>query len=276
MDVSNRVTQLEDEIKVLKNELLAVLLDVKENLLTRENPFGHQQAHSAPQLIAFSQQASAPPEPTSPQPVSRREPEPEPEAESLPTAEEEVDCEPAYGLDDGRASATRYEPQQEMPLPKKQSMVPDDGDDSVWVDELVKSWRPLDTSYSRERIQSAPAEKVSGFGGSLDGNISLATLSGLAGWVTENSRILGAERVQTIFDISEMMGDIPSELKITLEKLIPHSSPEAQVDSQQIAAQSYLSALKQLATLLRKENVNDFVVMHMVSHGLNSRRRGVQ
>jgi hypothetical protein len=70
------------------------------------------------------------------------------------------------------------------------------------------------------------------------------------------------------------MGDIPSELKMTLEKLIPQGGPE--VDSGQIPAQTYLSALKKLASLLGKENTNDFVVMHMVSHGLNSRRTSGQ
>jgi hypothetical protein len=39
MDLNSKVTQLEDEIKVLKKEIQTVLLDLRENMLNRENPF---------------------------------------------------------------------------------------------------------------------------------------------------------------------------------------------------------------------------------------------
>ena len=39
MELKDRVTQLGDEIKILKNEVQAVLLDIRESYLNRENPF---------------------------------------------------------------------------------------------------------------------------------------------------------------------------------------------------------------------------------------------
>jgi hypothetical protein len=39
VETSDKITQLENEIKVLKNEVQAVLLDIRENVLNAENPF---------------------------------------------------------------------------------------------------------------------------------------------------------------------------------------------------------------------------------------------
>jgi hypothetical protein len=39
METNEKITQLENEIKVLKNEVQAVLLDLRENVLNAENPF---------------------------------------------------------------------------------------------------------------------------------------------------------------------------------------------------------------------------------------------
>jgi len=59
MDLGNRVTQIEDEIKVLKNEMMAVLLDVKESLLDRENPFVPQAKSDGP-TITINQAPASP------------------------------------------------------------------------------------------------------------------------------------------------------------------------------------------------------------------------
>lgn len=39
MELNDKVNQLEDEIKILKNEVHAILLDLRESYLNRENPF---------------------------------------------------------------------------------------------------------------------------------------------------------------------------------------------------------------------------------------------
>ncbi|MDV2990017.1 MAG: hypothetical protein P3T54_07715 [Dehalogenimonas sp.] len=61
MDVNNRITQMEDEIKVLKNEVLAVLLDIKENMLETENPFSRPSAFEMPAVNITQSIPSAPP-----------------------------------------------------------------------------------------------------------------------------------------------------------------------------------------------------------------------
>jgi len=47
MELTEKVSQLENEIKVLKNEVQAVLLDLRESCLTFENPFNTQASPAA-------------------------------------------------------------------------------------------------------------------------------------------------------------------------------------------------------------------------------------
>jgi hypothetical protein len=51
METTDKIAQLENEIKVLKNEVQAVLLDIRENFLNAENPF------YTPKAVATNQQA---------------------------------------------------------------------------------------------------------------------------------------------------------------------------------------------------------------------------
>ena len=62
METSEKITQLENEIKVLKNEVQAVLLDIRENVLNAENPFTAQKPIVTSQVVIDRQvQSSAPP-----------------------------------------------------------------------------------------------------------------------------------------------------------------------------------------------------------------------
>jgi hypothetical protein len=57
METNERVTQLENEIKILKNEVQAVLLDLRDKYLESENPFNESASPPAqsPQQIIINQ-----------------------------------------------------------------------------------------------------------------------------------------------------------------------------------------------------------------------------
>ena len=64
MELDDKVTQLEDEIKILKNEIQAVLLDLRESYLNLENPVSRELPPFAEQHIMVSApQQSGPPQP---------------------------------------------------------------------------------------------------------------------------------------------------------------------------------------------------------------------
>ena len=55
MELKDRVTKLEEELKILKNEVQAVLLDLRESCLNRKNPFNNQAPPIAAQPIIITQ-----------------------------------------------------------------------------------------------------------------------------------------------------------------------------------------------------------------------------
>ena len=57
MELNDKVTQLEDEIKILKNEVQAVLLDLRESYLNHENPFNPSVSPIVSQPIIINQPA---------------------------------------------------------------------------------------------------------------------------------------------------------------------------------------------------------------------------
>jgi hypothetical protein len=57
MELTEKVSQLENEIKVLKNEVQAVLLDLRESCLNFENPFNTQGPSAGGQPIAVNLQS---------------------------------------------------------------------------------------------------------------------------------------------------------------------------------------------------------------------------
>lgn len=98
-------------------------------------------------------------------------------------------------------------------------------------------------------------------------SIELSTLLGLMKWVETTTGQLGSENTMMILDVTEMMGKIPDNLKLTLDKLIPHNG---HIESlQQVSPRIYLNCLKELAKLLGQTNVGDFVSVHVVTHGLS-------
>ncbi len=58
MELTEKVSQLENEIKVLKNEVQAVLLDLRESCLNFENPFNTQASLEGGQPVSVNVQTS--------------------------------------------------------------------------------------------------------------------------------------------------------------------------------------------------------------------------
>jgi hypothetical protein len=256
MDQTARITQLEDEFKVLKNEVLAVLLDVKEKMLSQENPFSAPPACERPQVIISQQMPAASPAPAAaPAPAEsseRHAREPEPAA--------------VRHTGNGHAQASllpsdtdRFEDSNENSKPETHM-----GFANNKKEEILKPfWIP------EERQETGEPETDK-----FNGAVAFATLGGMIKWVETTAGNLGADRTRTILDVSEMMGQMPGELRNILEKMIP--AEIIKHPPQKIYARDYLNALKDLAKLLGSKNTADFVALHIVSHGLTSMTRSGQ
>lgn len=244
MDLNSKVTQLEDEIKVLKKEVQAVLLDLRENMLNRENPFSPQPAFAAVPAIAISQSLSPAEEKKSPQTEVSAE---------APSATEEAELPPAI------TGAFQADEPVEFPDKKETAAGPAEND------QLVLAWKPDDDS----RKEGCAAETKNAPGGKHDRDI-LETVTGLVGWVESSVARLGVERTQAILDISEMMGSLSTEMKNILVKFIrPGPEPQGKV-----AFKDYMASLIELAGLLGTKNDPDNVLFYTLYHGMYSMTEG--
>lgn len=254
MELNDKVTQLEDEIKILKNEVQAVLLDLRESYLNLENPVSRELPPFPEQHIVVSA-----PQQSQPTGNERREAGPEnhtsnePSFADEPTHTPELTTEqqplPEAGLKSGPELTTESEPVS--------------GPDVVATDEtareeVTRAWRP---------VKEFEMSFESGGNGGHNGQIDLATISSLADWVADVVKRLGSERAQSILDISEMVGFLDPELKDVLTRFIYATPGEYEG---KVKTRDYLTSLKELDGILGKATKFEIALLSILCQGNDS------
>ncbi|MBN2238710.1 MAG: hypothetical protein JW712_02965 [Dehalococcoidales bacterium] len=247
MDLNDKVTQLEDEIKILKNEVQAVLLDLRESFLNNINPFN-------PNTI-FTQ--AAPPI----HPPVTGEPQ---ETASIQVLTEEIeDVIPDIELE----SEDNFEEETQFPDPEEAEYeddppvfndLDDDEGPSFFAEsngcgyedttqkEVNTVWQP-ETQTTPQFKTVDPINTVT----SRKPKLELEAIAELSFWVEAAVKQLGHERTRTILDITETMGYIDPDLKSILVKFI-HPVPNQEQLS--ITTKDYLACLVELNRLLQTDS----------------------
>jgi len=229
METNEKLAQLESEIKVLKNEIQAVLLDLRDKYLESENPFNAPaQAATAQQIVIDrAPAASEPPRraeaPPAPAPVAVAEEEAPAEAPAEaaaePVAEPEMMGEPSF---------------EEAPVEVKPMPLPDSA------------------PQSQQRGQCHSG---------LAADISLVTITGLATWADDCVRRLGRQRTESLLDVAEMLGLLSPDLKGIVTKLI---QVEGDDHTAVLPARDYLNALVRITSLLGKDNQQEQALLAVI------------
>lgn len=261
MELNDKVTQLEDEIKILKNEVQAVLLDLRESYLNNENPFNTAMQPMANQPIIINQPAPAPvPVPSEPPDVPEdvkeetRIPEPAvnepetdtvvPEAEMVKEKEEPLEKLPDYQAESREELTGAVEMTDEPEMRAGEETGPEEGS---------RAWRP--------QIGNTAPFMSGGTNNGSGGKIDLDNIAGLAQWVEEAVIKLGPERTEAVLDISEMMGHVSQELKNILVKFI---RPVPEGLTNKISTRDYLASLIELTGLLGKDNRSEVALLYIL------------
>ena len=167
MELNDKVTQLEDEIKILKNEVQAVLLDLRESYLNNENPFNpNKNAVAVQPMIApvIMEQPAAEPKKPKPEPEETEEPEDElPEEEETPEAPEEEfeeepepeEVKPAPAKKKSRAIVAE-EPES---IPEAENEIMPDAFENTAQEEVTRVWHPGAGPSLRFKEGEAPPQK---------------------------------------------------------------------------------------------------------------------
>ena len=268
MELNEKVTQLEDEIKILKNEVQAVLLDLRESYLNLENPVSREMAPLPEQHIVVSAPATQQPQPTGNGPH-------EAGPKGLAGSEPSVADEPTHTPEPAREAASPhtqeplYKPEpatEQQPRPEpglKSEPEPVSGPVFVATDEtaheeVMRAWRPA---------KEFEMKFESGGNGGHNGQIDLATISSLADWVADVVKRLGSERAQSILDISEMVGFLDLELKDVLTRFIYATPGEHEG---KVTTRDYLTSLKELDSILGKATKFEIALLSILCQGNDS------
>ncbi len=252
MELNDRVSQLEDEIKLLKNEVQAVLLDLRESYLNLENPFSQSGPPLVAQPVIINQ---PPPAPVQEAPVAAPPPIPDPKiVEESPIV---TDQPPAM-----------EEPVHRQEEPTYESEV---ASDVAAPKEVVRAWRPM--------VGPEPPDTgngITGTGYTQDGEadhsspnarMDVATVASLADWTVSAVKHLGVERTRSILDISEMMDHLTPEVKGILEKIV---SPVTGEYAGKPTTRDYLASLLELDVILGKESKSELALLSILCQGNDS------
>jgi len=279
VELNDKVTQLEDEIKILKNEVQAVLLDLRESYLNFENPVSRELPQFPEQHIVVTTPTPQQPQPTGGEshearPENNTSNEPSPSVVDEPTNTPE----PARGATPPHTQEPLYKPEkpelttEQQPLsepgPRPEPELttesePVSGPDVVATgetarEEVTRAWRP---------VNEFEMSFASGGNGGHNGQIDLATISSLADWVADVVKRLGSERSQAILDISEMVGFLDLELKDVLTRFIYATPGEYEG---KVTTRDYLTSLKELDSILGKATKFEIALLSILCQGNDS------
>ncbi len=239
METSEKITQLENEIKVLKNEIQAILLDIRENVLASENPF-------SPRPAGNIQQANIE------RPAPEIKSENKPAAPPVTPAQPEKKVPPVPPVQEHKA--------EEPPLKEPREVAPGNNGGNghnKMVEPVVEDLKPVEVlDHDPPRFESCdnPVRKQP----------DLLAYAGLASWVEESTRRLGRDRTQAILDISEATGNIPPEVKAILRKLTTVKPGE---EAFKPTAKDYLESLVRIAALSANGKDNNAALLLFLSQG---------
>jgi archaellum component FlaD/FlaE len=216
---NDKISKLENEIKVLKNEVQAVLLDLRESYLNMQNPFNAAPASSSVQPIVINQQA--PGRETGSETPDREESE----SEQLP-------------------------PTRKTRRPAVEQREEEDGDPAPISARVERAnLQTRKDNFPAPRLPSR-SESLITCEADLRKNmrLDLITMAGLTGWVELSVKKIGQKRSEAVLDISQLMGYISPDLKNILLKLIALAPQDREDNS--AGMRDYVDSLAKLNALL--------------------------
>ncbi len=252
MDLNDKVTQLEDEIKVLKNEVQAVLLDLRESFLNNVNPFNPNAVSTSAQSTLVGQSSvnekSSLPE--------TQELEEEDDLEVTDADEDEINAieSEESNVDDDLENADLFDGPDVSFMPVSK------GDINVTPKDQIMGWDSINNTAAERKLNDTPATNVN--------RLDLTMIESLSGWVEDSVDRLGHERARIILDVTETMGYIAPELKNILVKFIHPVSDDGEIIE---SKQDYLSSLIELNNLLGTENRMEVALLYILCQEYENR-----
>jgi hypothetical protein len=244
---NDKITKLENEIKVLKNEVQAVLLDLRESYLNMENPFNSSSKPAATQSIVITERA-----PVKEIPAEK----PSRENRNLePFRAEKSQANGNKRLEDGDSEKQLFTKQSKREwFDSEESEYESEKENNTKNTSLMEHTQQ---NIGREKIERTANPGVQPEAAPQAGprkyvKLDLVTMAGLTGWVEQSAKKIGRERTEAVLEISETMGYVSPELKLILVKLIALAHSNA--TEIKGGTRDYMDSLIKLNSLLGNDN----------------------
>ncbi|MCX6013840.1 MAG: hypothetical protein NTV30_10680 [Chloroflexi bacterium] len=208
MENDNKVALLEDEVKILKNEVQSVLLDLRDVYLNNENPFNNKMGNFSTQ--ATVQVSTNNDQGHNDQSKKKDEEQKKPEASDTEELKDSVDSSPDENSDD------EISEEKDMGKPIN----------NLNGKSAQKVFSQIEETSQKAFEQSRKTD--------------LETILKLSDWVDETVKRLGSEKTKDILEISTLMGHIAPELKKILIRMAVSNSYTVQSE---ITPRDYLETL---------------------------------
>lgn len=243
--MAERITHLEGDIKILKSEVQAVLVDLRDRYLEADNPFNVPSAPAVPQQVVVFQGPAA----------NEARSDTELHSGSVEKEGKDKTEETTGGSDAGRETHSEKAKQEGR----------DKTQEPMGGSEAGRDTQPATT---REDVkQTRRPEEVSGNTGAgrdyIRGrDIDMIRIVGLANWAEESVKKLGYQKTEAILDVAEIMGLLSPEIKQIMTKLI---NVDSDGKSQSFSVRVFLDSLVKITTLLGKDNKTEAALLSILS-----------
>ena len=224
-----KVQQLEDEFKLLKNEIKHVLTDIEEFILDARNPFRAAAGPDGPSIgvVVSSGPASATAG------LQDGEPGEQP-------SDEEADP-------DGRSRADGEPPQGPESVPSARE---------GHLDRPPVEGQAMSDDARAPRVESPPSEAVGDAPSRLD-QLDLATIVALGQWVRGATKRVGETRIKTILEVCQAAGYVSeqsNQVLLGLARLSDEGDPGCEGAA---SMRTSMVLLAQLHTILERQEKPD-------------------
>ena len=271
--MADRISHLERDIKILKNEVQAVLVDLREKYLSAENPLtAASPMTTSQQVVVLQDPVAGPSKPVTDSQGSAKEKEAKDKKEEQPVVSEESKDKKEESVSDG-AKDKKGEPEtasEESNQKKDESDTPSDivKDKKEETSGALEPVKKSNLDTAREEVAQAhiPEEVLNNLRPRKDPlpgrEINLIAIGGLVNWAEESVRKLGLQKTEAILDVAEMMGLLSPQLKQIMLKLI---NTDSDGKMQSVSARVFLDSLVKITTLLGKDNQTEAALLSILS-----------
>ena len=251
-----KIQELDDEVKLLKNEIKHVLTDIEEYILNARNPFGAAVAVDVPNLGVIINQPGQ--QEGSPPPQDDRHDLAQPGSADEESGFSVAGPEPADGAEAGQHTMPSS---GEIEQPAAAQSAVEDAAVAGAARQVNQA--PGGSHIESETLTMAAAGEDGPRQGSSD-TVALGTMVALSQWVRVATEKIGAKRLKTIVEICRSADYITAESQEVVLGLARLMSPQKGRTQAQVSMRTSMALLAQLRTILGRQGASEDHVLSLI------------